>query len=168
MKNCPNCHNQAKDEALFCPVCGTMLDVIPQPEPEYFQPAQQPVPVSMPIIVAPNIHDHTDDYGAEDIRENKLSCMCAYLLNVVGVIIALLMSPSSDYAKFHIRQSLKLTILEALIAIASAILCWTFLVPILGLVALVILSILRLICFIDICKGRAKDAPILRELKFLN
>ena len=168
MKNCPNCHNQAKDEALFCPVCGTTLDAVPQPDPDYFRPAPQPVPVTMPVIKVPPKFDHTEDYTAGDIRESKLACMCAYLLDFVGMIIALLMCPTSEFARFHIRQSMKFTVLEVLLTLASALLCWTFIVPILGLIALLVLSVLKLICFADVCKGQAKDAPILRDLKFLN
>lgn len=167
MKNCPNCHNQAKDDALFCPVCGTMLDVVPQPPKEYYQPEPQPIPVSMPVIVVPDRYDHTDDYTADDIRENKLPCMCAYLLDFVGVIIALLMSPTSEYAKFHICQSLRFTVLEVLLTFASAALCWTFIAPIAGVIGILVISILKLVCFIDVCKGQAKDAAILRNIKFL-
>lgn len=168
MKNCPNCHNQAKEDALFCPVCGTMLDVVPQPDPDYFQMKNQPAPVTMPVIKVPDAYDHTDDFSADDIHEAKLPCMCAYLLDFVGVIIALLMCPSSEYARFHIRQSLKFTVLEVLIALASVLLCWTFIVPIAGMISLVVLSVLKLICFADVCKGQAKDAPIIRSIKFLN
>lgn len=168
MKNCPNCRSQAKDDARFCPVCGTMLDVIPQLSVEYFQPEPQNVPVSMPAIVITDDHDHTADYAPEDIRENKLPCMAAYLLDFVGVIIALLMSSNSEYARFHIRQSLKFTILEVLITLASAILFWTFIVPIAGMIGLLILSVLKIVCFTDVCKGQAKDAPIIRNIKFLN
>ena len=168
MKNCPNCHNQAKEDALFCPVCGTMLDVVPQPDPDYFQMKNQPAPVTIPVVKVPDTYDHTDDFSTDDIRESKLSCMCVYLLDFVGVIIALLMYPNSKFTKFHIRQSLKFTVLEVLIALASVLLCWTFIVPIAGMIALVVLSVLKLICFADVCKGQAKDAPIIRNIKFLN
>ena len=168
MKNCPNCHNQAKDDARFCPVCGTTLDAVPQPDPDYFRPATQPVTVAIPVMRVPDRHDHTDDYSVEDIQESKIPCMCVYLLDFLGVIIALLMCPTSKYARFHIRQSLRLTILEVLIVLASALLCWTFLVPIAGAIGLLVLFVLRLICFVDVCKGNAKDAPIIRNIKFLN
>ena len=168
MKNCPNCHSQAKDDALFCPVCGTMLDVVPQPDPDYFQMKNQPAPVTVPVIKVSNTYDHTNDYCTDDIREARLPCMCTYLLDFVGVIITLLMCPNSKYAQFHIRQSLKFTIVEILIALASVLLFWTFIIPIAGIIALVALCILKLICFTDVCKGRAKDAPILRNIKFLN
>lgn len=168
MKNCPNCRSQVKDEAIFCPVCGTMLDVVSQPTAEYFRPAAQEVQPPVPVIDVPDLYDHTDDFSQEDILENRLACMCVYLLDFIGVIIALLMCSSSPYAKFHIRQSLKFTVAEVLITIASVLLCWTFIVPIIGAIGLLILLILKLICFADVCNGLAKDAPIIRNLKFLN
>lgn len=168
MKNCPNCHSQAKDESRFCPVCGTMLDVVPQPAADYFQPEPQPASIPIPVIVVPSPYDHTKEFSDGDIRENRLSAMAAYLLDFAGIIIGLLMSPTSSYAKFHIRQSLKFTILEVLILLISLLLCWTFIMPILGLAAVVILIVLKLICFVQVCMGQAKDVPILRNMKFLN
>lgn len=169
MKNCPNCHNQAKDEALFCPVCGTMLDAITQPDADYFRPESAPVPapMTMPVIPTKNDHDHTADFSTHDIQENKLPSMAAYLLDFIGIIIALLMAGSSEYAQFHIRQSLKFTIAEILVWLLSIVLFWTVIVPAAGCIALIILMIAKLICFTDVCKGQAKDAPILRYLRFL-
>lgn len=168
MKNCPNCHNQAKDDALFCPVCGTMLDAVPQPSTDYFKPDPIHLSVPVPVVPARSIYDHTEDFEADDIQNNRLSCMIAYLLDFAGVIVALLMSGSSEYTQFHIRQSLKFTVLEALLFIASVLFCWTFVIPIIGIILLVILMIIKFVCFLDVCKGKAKDAPIIRSLKFLN
>lgn len=166
MKNCPNCHSQTKDEALFCPVCGTMLEVLPQPAPDYFK--AEPVQVNIPVIQVKPSFDHTDEFSSEDIRTNRLICMVVYLLDFVGVIIALLMNTGSGYTRFHIRQSLKFTVLEALIAIAALLLCWTVVVPVLCLIAMVILIIGKLSCFVSVCKGQAKDSGIIRIFKFLN
>lgn len=170
MKNCPNCHHQAKDEALFCPVCGTTLDAIVQPDAGYFKQElpPQPMPAYIPPVPLRPSYDHTKDFVSEDIEHGKLVCMAVYLLDFIGVIIALLMAGSSEYTQFHIRQSLKFTVLEALISLASLLLCWTFIVPIVGLIALVVLICVKFVCFIDVCNGKATDAPIIRSIKFLN
>jgi uncharacterized membrane protein len=170
MKYCPNCHNQTKDEALFCPVCGTMLDAIAQTDYNYSnpEPVSTPVPLTMPVIPVKTAHDHTDDFDPSDIQENMLPCMAAYLLDVVGIIIALLMTDSSAYARFHIRQALKFTIAEALICLAFILMFWTVIVPVAGATALIILMVVKFCCFVDVCKGKAKDAPILRSIKFLS
>lgn len=170
MKNCPNCHNQAKDEALFCPVCGTTLDAYNHPDPDYFK--RESIQVQMPAYVPPEpaaaSHDHTNEFNPNDIQYHKIVAMVIYLLDFVGVIIALLMSGSSEYTQFHVRQSLKFTVLEVLISLATLLLSWTFIVPILGLIGLVVLQVLKFICFLDVCTGKAKDAPIIRNIKFLN
>lgn len=170
MKSCPNCHNQAKDDALFCPVCGTTLDAIVQPDAEYFkqEPVPQPMTAYVPPVPAPQLHDHTSDFFSDDIRFSKLVCMVVYLLDFIGIIIALLMAGSSEYTQFHIRQSLKFTVLETLISLVSLLLCWTFIVPIVGVIALVVLIAIKFVCFVDVCNGKAKDAPIIRSIRFLN
>lgn len=171
MKQCPNCRNDVIDEATFCPVCGTALNFTPGYDPD-FHPHAPEIPSPMPVYVPPvpvkDPHDHTEEFIAEDIAENKLVCMLVYLLDVVGIIIALLASGASEYTHFHIRQAMKFTILEILLSIASAVLCWTFIVPFLGMAAMVTLFVLKAICFVQVCNGKAKDAAIIRSFGFLN
>ena len=166
MKTCPNCHNQSADDTHSCPVCGTALDALTPPPADYFQKKE---PIRMPELIpadpAPDPHDHTEEFDPFDIQEARLACMCAYLLGVPGIIIALLMCPHSGYARFHIRQALKLTVLETLTGLVSVILCWTFIIPILGALLLLVLFVVRFLCFADVCKSSAKDAPLLRNLK---
>ena len=163
MKTCPNCRCQAEEEALFCPVCGNGLDVTPPPrpvyteEPHYFSPEPEVNP-----------YDHTEDYSAEDIQDHKLLCMLAYLLDFIGIIIALLAAKESPYTAFHVRQSMRFIIVEILLGLATAVLCWTFIVPILGAAALVTLLVIKFCCFCQVCKGLAKEAPIIRSIKFPN
>ena len=169
MKTCPNCHNETEDLALFCPVCGTTLDAFGQvPNQEARTNPVQQMPVMEIHTPQASKSDHTSDYSEYDIRENRIVCMCVYLLDVIGIIIALLMAPNSDYVRFHIKQSLKFTIMEALLAIFSALLCWTILVPILGVLAMVVLMIAKFGCFLDVARNKAADSPILKLFRFLN
>ena len=93
--------------------------------------------------------------------------MLCYLLGTVGVIIALLGSQSSPYAGFHVRQSLKFTVVDILLGIIGAVLFWTFLIPVACGVCYAVLFVVRIICFFSICKGQAKEPPIIRSLGFL-
>lgn len=111
--------------------------------------------------------DHTEDYDSEDISENKVMAMAAYLLGPLGVIIALIAGQTSPFAKFYMQQGLKFTIVEALIGIIMVAFCWTLIVPAAGAVALIILEIVKVISFISICKGKAVEPPIIRSLSFL-
>lgn len=166
MKMCPNCHGQINDEAVFCPICGTTVDTIPQlapqPEPNYTQP-----PEFVPPVPAFDPYDHTKEFAEEDIAGTKLVCMLVYLLDFIGIIIALLACKESEYTAFHVKQSMKFSIVEVLLAVVMTILCWTVIVPIVGAVALVILLIIKFISFVQVCGGQAKEPAIIRSLKFL-
>ena len=47
------------------------------------------------------------------------------------------------------------------------LLCWTIIVPIAGAVCMCILAVIQIICFVRICKGQAKEAPIVCKFGFL-
>lgn len=112
--------------------------------------------------------DHTAEFDAKDISDNKVMAMLPYLLGTIGIIIALLASRESAYTYFHVRQALKITVVSVLIGIITVLLCWTIVVPIAGGVCGIILLVVRIICFFQICTGKAKEAPIVSGLGFLN
>ena len=170
MKYCPNCRKELQDEAAFCTNCGTALNGAPQTPPVYQQPPvynYNQAPVYAPPQPAYDPYDHTSEFEAKDVSENKVICMLVYLLGIVGVLLALLASTSSKYVAFHVRQSLKITVVEILTGIATALLCWTIIVPIAAGVLLIALTVVKIICFVQICKGQAKEPAIIRSLNFL-
>ena len=138
---------------------GTQPPVYPQ-QPVYQQPVYPPQPAYDPA-------DHTAEFDPEDVSQNKVIAMAAYILGTVGIIIALLAAPQSKYAAFHSRQALKLDIVSTLLLIVSAVLAFTFIVPIAGAVCIAILFVVRIICFFQVCSGKAKDAAIIGKLPFL-
>lgn len=115
-----------------------------------------------------DIYDHTAEFDPKDIAANKVIAMVAYLLGTIGIIIALLGAHDSKYAAFHVRQALKFTVLEMLTGIIAIVLCWTFVVPIAAALCILVLFVVRIICFFSICSGKAKEAPIIRSFGFLN
>lgn len=133
---------------------------LPAAAPVYQQPVYPQQPVYDPA-------DHTAEFDPEDISQNKVIAMAAYILGTVGIIIALLAAPQSKYAAFHSRQALKLDIVSTLLLIVSAVLAFTFIVPIAGAVCIAILFVVRIICFFQVCSGKAKDAAIIGKLPFL-
>ena len=153
MKFCPNCGTQQEEGALSCPNCGTVFDAQPQP-----------APAAAPYV---NPADHTAEYSAADISDNKVFAMVIYLLGAFGLVIALLARSDSEYLKFQVRQALKITVCECIVTIVSAVLCWTILVPVVGGICWIILLVVRIICFFQICKGLAKEPAIVCKLGFL-
>ena len=147
MKICPNCGAQLDDSNTFCTSCGAALetDVVAEP-----QPIKQ-----------------TEDAAEDDIAKNKLFGIFVYVGSVLGLIVALLGAPDSPFVRFHVRQALKLTICEAIIAVASVLLAWTVIVPVAGAIAGIILLVVTIICFINACKGRMEEPPIIKNIGFL-
>lgn len=150
MKTCPKCGAQMDDNALFCASCGANFS--------------NPYATAAPVVPE---WDHTAEFDPKDVSDNKVIAMLVYLLGVVGILIALIGSSNSPYASFHVRQSLKFIVIETLVVIAVAILCWTFIVPIAAGIFKVVLFVVKIICFFSICKGEAKEPAIIRSFKFL-
>lgn len=153
MKTCPNCGAQLEDTVAFCPDCGNS-----------FTGAAPASALAAPVF---DPYDHTAEFEAKDISDNKIFCMLPYLLSVIGIIIALIASSESPFTRFHVREAVKLAVCDALIAFVTTVLCWTIIVPIVGGIALAVLFVVKIICFIRICKGQAKEAPIVCKLSFL-
>ncbi len=154
MKICPKCGAQLEDSAAFCPTCGMQFTA---PGVAYNAPYTAP---TMP-------YDHTAEFDAKDVSENKVIAMLVYLLGVVGIIIALLLGDSSPYAAFHLRQALKFVVIETLTGLIAALLCWTILVPVAAGIFLVVLWVVKIICFFQICGGKAIEPAIIRSFTFL-
>lgn len=151
MKICQKCNLSFSDEANVCPQCGealTYMDVQPH--------------------TAADPTDHTAEFDKKDISDNKVLAMLPYLMSWVGVIITLLAAGSSAFAGFHVRQALKIQICGVFVAFASPFLMF---IPILGWVALaaafIILFVLNLIGFFNVCYGKAREVPIISSFGFL-
>ena len=171
MAFCPNCGAQVPDGTTVCPQCGAPIPAQGQPQgqPQQGQPQpnfQQPGYQQPPYMYqqAPDPKDHTAEYDPKDISDNKVFAMSAYLLGTLGTIIALLAAQKSPYAMFHVRQALKISMCEILLVIIAII-------PVVGWifsgVCTIILMVVRIILFFNVCHGKAKDAPIVGSLGFM-
>lgn len=139
----------------------------PQGAPAGGYASYQQQPYQQPYVAAYDVNDHTAQFDPQDVSDNKIYAMLCYLLSFVGVIIALLAAPRSPYCQFHLRQSVKFLILETVTAIACGLLFWTLIVPFVGSIFLLILAVLQIVCFFQVCGGKAKDAPIVRSCNFM-
>jgi len=149
---CSKCNAQLAEGAVFCANCGTPVAGGAQPQPQ---------------AVYVNPSDHTAEFDAKDIADNKIYAMLPYLLSFIGVIITLLGAKESAYANFHVRWALRINVISILLALITAILCWTCIIPIVGGIAAVMIAVIDIICFVQVCQGKAKEPFIIKEFKFL-
>jgi len=137
-------------------------------QPAYQQPAyQQPqqfMPPVQPVIPA---YDHTAEFTAEDIAENKLLAVLPYLFGLLGLAVTYLAKRDSAFLAFHQKQALKMMIIEWLLAIAVAATSWLILPLFVGGIAITVLAVLYIIAVFQVLGNKAKEPTFIRDLKFL-
>ncbi len=188
MKYCPNCGSGIADEATFCPTCGNPIAAQQAPNPgyappSYSNPGYAPAPVATrPARPAVDPADHTAEFDAKDISENKVVAMLIYLAGYIGIFVALLLSGTSKYASFHVRQALKIEVTSLLFTLVSGIVgvvvALIAMIPILGWIIAIVyglvvlavpvaLFVIKIMCFFQICKGQAKEPALINKIPFL-
>lgn len=176
MKKCPNCGNEVNEGATFCNVCGFNMatEQNVNNNNQFQQQGMNQQQWNMNQNQQNNYgnytmdcYDHTMEFDGNDISDNKVIAMLVYLMGTVGIIIALIASSESNYVKFHVRQAMKFLVCKILIGIITVLLIWTFIVPILAGIALLVLQVVKIICFFQICSGKAVEPVIIRNLGFL-
>lgn len=116
-----------------------------------------------------NTKDTTAEYAPEDIQNNKVMAILAYLSWLV--LIPLIAAKDSKFARFHCNQGIVLAIIEIVIwAIFGAL---SF-IPLVGWIFIVINSVLSLGCFalavigiINAANGKAKELPLIGHIKLI-
>lgn len=153
MKKCPNCGTEMNDDCMFCLTCGARCDGNVGAAP-------------IPNQISADPTDHTAEFSPEEVHENKvwaLLCYCGFLF-----VLPLIGAQNSRYVQFHLRENLKYMICYSLLSVATILLSWTIIVPCVTPIAMVVLSVVRIIGFFSACKGNSKELPILKSFKFFN
>lgn len=119
--------------------------------------------------------NYSSQFASNDISENKVSAIAAYLLGPIGIIIALLIARDSAYTAFHVRQALKITISSVILEIAAVIFALFGMIPFVGIIfklALILVCaawigilVLRLIAVAQVCEGEAREPAIIGNIK---
>ena len=148
MAFCSNCGKEVPDGASVCPSCGAAL-------------------AGAPAAVA-DAWDHTSEFDAQDISDNKVYALSAYLVSMLGVIRARVLAKESPFALFHAREALKIDVVVFVVSFLSALLSWTCIVPIAGIILMLILCVVKIICFVQVCKGEAKEPWLIRSIGALH
>ena len=148
MAFCSNCGKEIPEGANVCPNCGTAV-------------AAAPVAVVDPW-------DHTSEFDAKDISDNKVYALSAYVFSILGVILCHVLAKESPYAQFHAREALKIDLVSIVVYLISAFFCWTCIVPVVGAVLILILLVVNVIAFVQVCKGQAKEPWLIRSIGALH
>lgn len=120
-----------------------------------------------------NMEDTTTEYDQQDIQDNKVMAIFAYI--GILVLIPIFAAPNSKFARFHSNQGLLLCIACVAYSIVYAVLSGIILaisiflaplVAVLGLVELVFLA-LMIIGIVNVAQGKAKELPVIGKFRIL-
>ena len=148
MAFCSNCGKDIPEGSTVCPSCGATLITGDAP--------------------ANTEWDHTAEFDEQDISDNKVYALSAYLFSFLGILLCHLLAKESPYAQFHARESLKLNVVIVVVGFLSGFFVWTCIIPVAGVILLVILSVVKIICFIQVCMGYAREPWLIRSIKALH
>ena len=136
MKYCPHCGAEIADDVRFCPTCGkeTVVVVTASPDPEF---------------------------DPQDIADNRMLAMLGYLS--MGVL-PMLGCRNSAYAMHHVNQALWLYIGAIVCTLASSLLAFTVIIPILGGICLIVLLVFEIMGIVRALKGSGAYLPFVKNL----
>ena len=166
MKYCVSCGNPVDDSAKFCTVCGA--EIKPTDEaPKGFTAENtggeaRESKVDEAINRLTNTADTTSDYAVDDINNNRLMSILAYI--GILVLVPLFAAKESPFARFHTNQGLLLLILHLIGWVLSFI-------PYIGWVACGIINVVCFVLFIlgliNAVRGDAKELPLIGKYRIL-
>ena len=116
-----------------------------------------------------NTKDTTSEFDSDDIQQNKVMAILAYLSWLV--LIPLFAAKESKFARFHCNQGIVLAIAEIIVWVVFGVLSnipyvgWIFSI-LNGLVSLVCL-ILAVLGIINAANGKAKELPVVGKFRIL-
>lgn len=178
MKRCSQCGAELNDNTTFCTRCGAKMERVENEaasdkqsangyQSAYGKQAQNNGEYTYQQYAKTDPYDHTLEFDAKDIADNKVVAMLVYLMGVLGIVIGLIAGNKSEYVAFHTRQAMKFKVISILMGIVTAVLFWTFIIPIAALVLWIVLWACKVIAFFSVCSGKACEPYIVRHLDFL-
>ena len=119
-----------------------------------------------------NTPDTTAEYTQEDINNNKIMAILAYIIFLVPLFAA----KDSKFARFHTNQGLVLFICDIVVmivlGIVTAIIAF---IPVVGLILSgiicavipIVLLVFHILGIVNAAQGKAKELPIIGKFKIL-
>ena len=149
MASCKKCGAELPQNAAKCPKCGAPT------------PAQQAKDF---VNNVNNTPDYSAQFDANDIANNKVMAILAYLSWLI--LIPLFLAKESKFARFHVNQAIVLVIASFVLGIISGV-C-TAIVPILGIIFLIpelACLALMILGIVNAAQGKAKELPIVGNIR---
>lgn len=115
-----------------------------------------------------SVWDKTELFSEDEVKEYRLTAVLIYLLGIFGIILALITDKNSPYLKFHINEGLKIAVATAALTVISVVLAFTFIVPVLSSVGVIVCTVINLISAYKTLNGKSENAVIIRNLTILN
>ena len=126
MPFCEKCGAKMEEEAKFCPSCGAGVN---GQQSQYSQQNTQSGNFQETINKYMQTEDNTSEFEQEDINQNKVMAVLAYI--GILVLVPLLAAPNSKYARYHANQGLLLFIAEICLGVVMGIFIW---IPVLNII----------------------------------
>ena len=167
MAFCSKCGAQLNEGEKFCSSCGAPIGDTAKENANPTQPAQ--TDFSQKIAGLNNTADTTAEYDAQDIQNNKVMAILAYLSWLV--LVPLFAAKESKFARFHCNQGLVLAIAEIILWIVLGLLDN---IPYIGWLFGLLNGLFSLICvvfavigIVNAANGKAKELPIIGKFKII-
>ena len=116
-----------------------------------------------------NTKDSTSEFDPNDIQQNKVMAILAYLSWLV--LIPLFAAKESKFARYHCNQGIMLAIAEIIVWVIFGILS---IIPYVGWIFIVLNSLISLVCLvfavtgiINAANGKAKELPFIGRFNIL-
>ncbi len=120
-----------------------------------------------------NTKDHTADYDENDINNNKVMGVLAYL--GLLVLVPIFAAKNSKFARFHANQGLVLLIVEAIVLTVVGIVFgilgnirfigWIF--RLINWLINCVVIVPNILGIVNAARGRAKELPIIGSFRIL-
>lgn len=156
MAFCNKCGQQIDDNVQTCPYCGAPNGVAGNAQNF--------------VNNFTNTADSTAQFDPQDIQDNKVMALLAYLGFLF--LVPLLAAPNSKFARYHANQGLVLFIFEAIAGVVAGIIC---VIPVAGWIIGGILSsavgifglVLTILGIVNAVNGQAKQLPLIGGITIL-